>query len=163
MANSNRPQKKLLICILKRWKQIESLLMYAEAEAKISCRLIAGQDPEKALEAVRSHIEKHTPKGLQMEISGEVLGGSALRMDPDTASIKRAGAVLEKITGEKPVFLYEGASIPIIPSMAEATGAGPVLVGFGTEEGRAHAPNESFGLDDFRLGYLYACEMLASM
>ena len=135
----------------------------SEASAKISCRLVAGQEPETVLELVCKHLTKHAPEGLVMEISDKVIGGHALRVDSETEPVHIATQALAKVTGQKPVFYYEGASIPIIPSLSAAAGADPVLVGFGSDEGRAHAPNESFAIDDFRLGFLYACEFLSSL
>ena len=42
-------------------------------------------------------------------------------------------------------------------SIVFGTAAGSIaLVGFGLEEDNIHAPNESFSLDQFRMGYLFA-------
>ena len=135
----------------------------SEASAKISSRIVADQEPAKMLDALRAHIRKHAPAGLKMKICGEQHGGPPLRVDPDLRSIQLAVKALRKVTGQEPVFYYEGASIPVIPALSEATGADPVLVGFGTEDGRAHAPNESFAIEDFKQGFLYACEFISAL
>ena len=44
--------------------------------------------------------------------------------------------------------------------LAATAGADPLLVGFGHERDRIHAPNESFSLDQFRRGFLYATHLL---
>jgi len=133
------------------------------AVAKITSRLVADQAPAEAVRLIREHLARHAPEGLKMKIRGEEHGGPPMRVDPDSKSLRLAETALTKVTGRKPVFYYEGASIPVIPSLSKAAGAEPVLVGFGTEEGRAHAPNESLSLDDFKLGFLYACELLAAL
>jgi acetylornithine deacetylase/succinyl-diaminopimelate desuccinylase-like protein len=61
------------------------------------------------------------------------------------------------------VFLWEGASIPVLTSLARVSGADPVLAGFGREEDNVHAPNESFSIEQFRLGYLYVAAMLTAL
>jgi acetylornithine deacetylase/succinyl-diaminopimelate desuccinylase-like protein len=58
-------------------------------------------------------------------------------------------------------MIWEGASVPIIPALAAAAGAAPLLVGFGLEEDLIHSPNESFSLRQFQEGYLYAASFLS--
>lgn len=135
----------------------------AEAEAKISARLVADQTPDEAIKAIKSHLETNAPAGLKLEITDELHGGPPLRVNPDTRAVKLAVNALKKVTGQEPVYYYEGASIPIIAGLSAATGADPVLVGFGCQEDRAHAPDESFSLDQFRMGFQYSCELISSI
>ena len=135
----------------------------SEAIAKISSRLVADQTPPDAIEAISAHLRANAPEGLTLEITDEVHGGPPLRVNPETKPVRLAEQVLEKVTGQKPVFYYEGASIPIIADLGLAIGADPILVGFGCQEDRAHAPNESFSLEQFRQGFLYSCEFLAAL
>src|SRR5690606_25328123 len=43
--------------------------LLAEVSAKLSCRLAPGQDPERALAALREHLETHVPWGLEVEVA----------------------------------------------------------------------------------------------
>jgi len=133
------------------------------AIAKLTARLVPRQDPEFCLRAIVSHLERHAPKGLRLEITEEGVGGAGLRLDPDSSVVKRATAVLDGLTDLKTAFLWEGASIPVIPELAAAAGAEPLLVGFSREEDRIHAVDESFSVEQFRLGYLYVAGMLTSL
>ncbi len=132
------------------------------AMAKISCRLAAGQEPERCLESLEQFLHERIPPGLRLEISEKTLGGPALRLDPNSSWSQRATRCLEKVCGRPAVFQWEGASIPILTALRRAAGgASPILTGFGLEEDAVHAPNESFSLDRFRLGFLFGCVFLS--
>jgi len=51
----------------------------------------------------------------------------------------------------------------VVSPLVEYTGGTPVIVGFGSEEGRIHAPNESFGIQQFESGFIYACRFLSAL
>jgi acetylornithine deacetylase/succinyl-diaminopimelate desuccinylase-like protein len=133
----------------------------AQAFAKLSVRLAGGQDPARVIAVLESHFKKHQPAGLRVTMSDATIGGPALRLDADSPVAARAAAVLREVCGREPAFHWEGASIPVLTLLAEvAGGARPLLTGFGMEEDHVHAPNESFPLERFRLGYLYMVRLL---
>jgi len=134
------------------------------AMAKISCRLVSGQDPERCLASIERFLRERTPPGLRCEITEKTSGGPALRLDPDSPWAQRAARCLEKVCGKPVVYQWEGASIPVLTALARAAGGPmPVLTGFGLEEDSVHAPNESFALDRFRLGFLFVCTFLSEL
>ena len=135
----------------------------AKATAKITSRLAAGQDPDGALGRIIDHLHAHTPRGMQLTISEQWAAGAGFRLDPESHYVSKASKVLNRMSGKAPVLRWEGASIPIIADLSRVSGAEPLLIGFGLEEDRIHAPNESFSLDQFRLGYEYVALMLSSM
>jgi acetylornithine deacetylase/succinyl-diaminopimelate desuccinylase-like protein len=135
----------------------------AKAIAKITSRLAAGQDPERALGSIADHLHAHSPPGMQLTISEQCAAGAGFRLDPESDYVLKAAEVLNRMFGIDPVLRWEGASIPIIADLSRLSGAEPLLIGFGLEEDRIHAPNESFSLDQFRLGYEYVALMLSSM
>lgn len=130
------------------------------AFAKISSRLVGQQDPQKCLDALIAHIEKHAPTDLTLKIEDASVGGPAVLLSSKSEVIQKARGVLEQISDHTPVFSWEGGSIPVVATLAQTAGAEPLLVGFGLEEDRIHAPNESFDIHQFKLGFLYASLML---
>ncbi len=132
------------------------------ARAKISSRIAGGQDPARCLDLLKKHLQKHTPEGLRLEISGDAVGAGALLLNSESRTIKKAANVLRELTGKEPVYLWEGASIPVVPALREASGGEPLLVGFGLEEDNIHAPNESFSLEQFEKCFEYAALLLSS-
>lgn len=135
----------------------------ARAFAKLTARLAGGQDPARVLAVLEAHFKKHQPAGLRVTMSESTIGGPALRLDADSPVAARAAVALREVCGRDPSFHWEGASIPVLSLLAEvAGGAKPLLAGFGMEDDHVHAPDESFALERFRLGYLYIVRFISS-
>lgn len=135
----------------------------SSAFAKITTRLVMGQDGKNVIACVRRHIEKHLPAGLTLEICYESSSGGALSLSTKSKYNQKAAEVLTATFGREPAFHWIGGSIPIIGALAEASGAEAVLVGFGLEEDMIHAPNESFSLDQFEQGFLFCGSFLQAL
>jgi acetylornithine deacetylase/succinyl-diaminopimelate desuccinylase-like protein len=135
----------------------------AKAMAKITARLVAGQDPGKCLKLIIRHLRKHCPAGLRLDILEKGTSGPAVKLDPRSPLVARARRVLAALSCGETAFMWDGASIPIVAALSEVSGAEPLLIGFGRERDNIHAPNESFSLEQFRLGYLYAAMMLSEL
>jgi acetylornithine deacetylase/succinyl-diaminopimelate desuccinylase-like protein len=133
------------------------------AMAKISSRLVAGQEPEATLAKIKKYVRDAAPVGCRVEFTAEKLGGQAFRLSTSSAVIKTATEAIRRSFGCDPVFLWEGASVPIIPDLAATAGAEPLLVGFGLEEDSIHSPNESFSLRQLEEGYRYTVAFLQSV
>jgi len=131
--------------------------------AKLSMRLVAGQDPQKTLDKVAAYLQSVAPVGTRVEVGDLAVGGPALRLPVDAELLKVAERAIEKGFGIKPVYIWNGASIPIIPKLAQASGAEPLLVGFGLDQDNIHSPNESFSLRQFEEGYRYVCGFLSEL
>jgi acetylornithine deacetylase/succinyl-diaminopimelate desuccinylase-like protein len=133
------------------------------AEAKLTARLAAGQDPARCLAALIRHLQHHAPAGLRLEFPEQGTNGPAVRVRPDDPVVRRAAGVLRRLDPRRTAYLWDGASIPIITALAQTSGATPLLAGFGHDDDRIHAPDESFGIDQFRRGFLYAALMLQEL
>ncbi len=128
----------------------------SESIARITCRTLVGQDGKKLLDCIEKHLREHTPAGLTLEVSDKRAEGAALSVSASSPTVLRARKALEDMNEGPVLCLWEGASIPIVADLALTAEAEPVLVGFGLEEDNIHAPNESFSLDQFRKGFLFA-------
>ena len=135
----------------------------SRAEARLTARTAAGQSPRACLAAIERHLAAHAPDGLELSITEQGAAGEGLRIDPDAPVVRHAAAVLKDVVGAEPVLRWEGASIPIVAALARVSGAAPLLVGFGLEADAIHAPNESFSLDQFRLGYAFVYRFLETL
>ena len=132
------------------------------ALAKLSMRLVKGQDGHRILELIAAHLTKHAV-GVKVEISEQRVGGPALQLPADSAAVRRVTPCLTEITGAPPLLRWEGASIPIVSELSRSCGGEPLLVGFGLEEDNIHAPDESFALEQFDKGFLFAAVALAEL
>lgn len=131
------------------------------ANAKLSIRLAYDQDPKDTLDLVIGYLKLQTPLGLEFSVVESCAAGRALRAPIESDAVKRATNSLKETTGVDPLFIWEGASIPVLVSLTEISGAVPVLVGFGLEEDSIHAPNESFKISQWEKGYRFALEFFS--
>lgn len=118
----------------------------AQASAKISCRLVPGQDPLKISACLKEYFTKHAPKGTKVEFITNPGCGIAARSSPISKGVKAFSKALSDVFQKPCTFILEGASIPIIPDLAAASGAEPILIGLGLPTDNIHAPNEHFGI-----------------
>ncbi|MGH7953441.1 MAG: M20/M25/M40 family metallo-hydrolase, partial [Limisphaerales bacterium] len=125
----------------------------AWARAKITCRLVPDQDPERIRKIVCDHLKKICPPTVRMEIeTGH--GAEAYLVSPTGAHAQAALRALKKAFGREPVLLREGGSIPIVNDFKKILGVDTLLLGLGLPEDNAHSPNEKFSLDCFAKGQL---------
>ena len=133
-----------------------------QAIAKISTRLVPGQNPAKTFEAIKRHLKDHCPKGMQVELS-ELTGDSpGFRLPLASPLFRLAADVLKELDPRGAVFLWEGASIPVVAALREASGAAPLLVGWGQPEDCIHSPNESYSVRQFLAAKEWAKRILAA-
>ncbi|MBO7720882.1 MAG: M20/M25/M40 family metallo-hydrolase [Kiritimatiellae bacterium] len=134
-----------------------------KALAKLSTRLVPGQNPRHAYETVVRHLEDHCPKGMNVavsELTGEAPG---FRLPLASPLFRLAAGVLSEIDARGAVFQWCGASIPVVSALREASGAAPLLVGWGQPEDRIHSPNESYSVRQFLLAREWAERILAAL
>lgn len=129
------------------------------AFAKITCRLVSGQNPEKVRDAIERALIERCPKAVQMEIVRGQLSAAYLVQPPGRSNsdpaqnpvLSRAFNSLEEAVethfGNKPLYLREGGSVPVISDIKRYTGLDSLMVGLFTPQDALHAPNESFSLE----------------
>ncbi|HEX2621332.1 MAG TPA: dipeptidase [Phototrophicaceae bacterium] len=123
----------------------------AKALAKMSCRLVANQDPTKIFELVRDYVAKITPPTVRSEVRLLHIGDPAY-VDRNTPAMHAAITAYEKGWGKSPVFMREGGSIPIVANFQQELELPVVLMGFGLNSDGAHGPDEHFTIEMFHKG-----------
>lgn len=131
----------------------------AVAQAKVSCRLVPDQDPEKVAQAIEAHLRAQLPKGLELSVQVEQ-GAPAYRVSPKSQAVQRASHALTEAFGIPAQCILCGASVPIVGDLAAASGAETVLVGVGLDTDDIHAPNEHFDMERFEKGFLTIANIL---
>ena len=134
-----------------------------EAIAKISMRLVPGQNPSRAFSSVREHLENRVPRGMKLEISELTGEAGGFRLPLASPLFRLAEDVLKEMDERGAVFYWNGASIPIVSSLREYSGAAPLLVGWGQSEDRIHSPNESFSVEQFAKAKEWAKKILSAL
>ena len=123
----------------------------AWARAKITCRLVPNQKPERIRKLELAHLKKLCPPTVRMEVEvGH--GAEAYCVDPTGPQAQAALRALKAAFGQEPVLLREGGSIPIVNDFKRVLGADSLLLGLALPDCDAHSPNEKFDLDCFAKG-----------
>ena len=134
----------------------------SSATAKISCRLVAAQDPKKIGDGLVKFLRDRTPPDCRWEIHQH--GSSpAIRVPTESPWLERAMAGLKRVFHKPPVLIGTGGSIPVVGSIQRILGFDSLLVGFGLEDDRVHSPNEKFELRCFEMGIKSHAAILAEM
>jgi acetylornithine deacetylase/succinyl-diaminopimelate desuccinylase-like protein len=121
------------------------------AQAKLTFRLVPGQEPAKIVERVIAHLRGATPRGVRLEITGGHTAEPYL-MDPHSPNGLAAQRALRATFGAEPALIREGGSIPIVQSFRQVLGVDTLLVGLALPDCRAHSPNENFPIKNFEAG-----------
>ncbi len=123
----------------------------AEAGAKISFRLVPGQDPATIAESLRSFVAARAPEGAQVEV--EIFSASpGIEIASDGAFVKAAERALASEYSRPAVLIGSGGSIPVVESLRRLLGLDSLLMGFGLDDDQVHSPNEKFEVRCFQHG-----------
>ncbi len=131
-----------------------------EAHAKITCRLVANQDPVGIIEILTTHIQKHAPPGVETNVTPLGIRGKPYNIPADHPGNQAARAIHEEFYGKQPYYVRQGGSIPICGLFLDHLKVHTVNFGFGLEDERAHAPDEFYRLSSFELGQKAYCKLL---
>lgn len=123
----------------------------AKATAKVSFRLVPGQDPAKIRAAFRAHVTANLPADATVEFHGH--GGSpGLALPFDSPALARARAALSAEWGVPAVIIGGGGSIPVVGDFKRRLGMESLMVGFGLDDDRIHSPNEKYDVTSYHKG-----------
>ena len=134
----------------------------AEASAKISFRLVEGQDPVKIRAAFRAYVTERLPK----DCSAEFLDHSsapAIALDWGMKPLSATKRALTDEWGKEALLVGSGASIPIVADFKRTLGLDTVLVGFGLDDDNIHSPNEKYDLKSFHKGIRSWARIIAAL
>ncbi len=131
----------------------------SSATAKISCRLVPGQDPKKVMKNLIAFLKKRTPPDCRWDIH-EHGCSPAIRVPTESPYLEAALNGLRQVFTKPPVLIGTGGSIPLVGSVQRILGFDSLLVGFGLDDDRVHSPNEKFELRCFEMGIKSHAAML---
>jgi acetylornithine deacetylase/succinyl-diaminopimelate desuccinylase-like protein len=122
------------------------------AHAKISCRLVPDQEPEKITELVAAYAKKVAPKGVQVEVFRAESGAYPYLVPGDHPGMEFASSVLKDLYGMDPYQVRMGGTIPANGIFLEHLNSYTIVFSFGLPDERQHSPNEFFRLSGYERG-----------
>lgn len=123
----------------------------ARAFAKITCRLVPRQDPDRVLRRVVDHIKSIAPETVNVDFQFGGMGAEAVLLDVDGLAMQSAAEAYQYAWGVEPVFERSGGSVPIAFECMKVANE-VVIMSYGLKSGRAHGPNENIYLSNFANG-----------
>lgn len=131
----------------------------SEAFAKITCRLVSGQEGSRVQDRVITALLERCPSGVEIDVRRGCSANAYAVVPPNKSEVgaamasdrlKRAFSATDEAIrahfGAAPLYLREGGSIPVIADFKHRAGLDAIMVGLFTPKDNLHAPNESFDL-----------------
>jgi acetylornithine deacetylase/succinyl-diaminopimelate desuccinylase-like protein len=123
----------------------------SKAMAKVSCRLVPDQQPERISELFEAHVRRVAPPEVRVTVT-YLHGGRPWRAELSGPLFDAARRALAEAFGREPVITGEGGSIPVVGDFQRILGTPVLLMGFGLPGENAHAPNEWMSDENFVKG-----------
>jgi acetylornithine deacetylase/succinyl-diaminopimelate desuccinylase-like protein len=125
----------------------------SKAQAKVSMRLVANQDPMKIAKAFTKHFKSIAPNTVTVDVKMYENNGHPSLTPIDSKGMEAASSAIKKVYKKAPFLTREGGSIPVVADMQQLLKVEPVLLGFGLPDDNLHAPNEKMDIAQIVNGY----------
>jgi acetylornithine deacetylase/succinyl-diaminopimelate desuccinylase-like protein len=140
--------------------QLQKTVLPVLAEANLSIRLVADQDPDEIRPVLERLLREAAPSEADVKIEVRATGKPGL-VSPDEPAVRLAQEAFERVVGQRPLLVRSGGSLPIVPALADK-GIPTVLTGFDLPEGNIHSPNERLLAEHLPLGIAAARELFVA-
>jgi acetylornithine deacetylase/succinyl-diaminopimelate desuccinylase-like protein len=123
----------------------------SKALAKITCRLVPNQDPQRIFDLIKAYVAEITPPTVTVEVTQSDVGAPAILLDRSSKAMQATVVAYEAVWGTEALFERVGGSVPITYAMQKVAKEVTNL-GFTHRAGGAHGPNEHIFIDLFHKG-----------
>ncbi|UCF82932.1 MAG: dipeptidase [Desulfobacteraceae bacterium] len=122
------------------------------AQAKISCRLVADQEPSKITDLVQAHVNKVAPHGVKVTVKKLESGAIPYLVPASEPGMCIARSVLRDVYAKEPYQIRMGGTIPANAIFLKYLQTYTIVFAFGLHDERQHSPNEFFRLSSYERG-----------
>jgi acetylornithine deacetylase/succinyl-diaminopimelate desuccinylase-like protein len=117
----------------------------AKAMAKISCRLVANQNPFEVEKQLNAYMKQNASPAVSWEV--KLLSDAVASIsERDSKEVQAMAKAQETVWGVKPIFRREGGTIPVVGDLQAVLHMESLNVGCGMGDDRMHSPNERMHL-----------------
>lgn len=134
----------------------------AKANAKVSFRLVADQDPERIRQAFRTHVRAALPEDCAVRFTDQA-SALPVTVPTDGAPLRKARRALAEEWGREALVIGTGGTLPAVAEFKARLGLDTLLVGFAQRDDNIHAPNEKYDLASYHRGARSWARILASL
>ena len=132
------------------------------AHAKVSFRLVQGQDPNQIRDAFQAFVRARVP--VDCSVSFKDYGAApAFQLPYDLPFLKKAQVALSEEWAHETALVASGGSIPCVGDFQRILNMPSLLVGFSLDDDNIHAPNEKYDLKSFHKGQRSWARILLSL
>ncbi len=124
----------------------------SEATAKMSFRLVEGQDPKAVRRAFRKFVRSKLPPDCKVKFKDEGGDSSGVSVAHDSIWVAAASRALSGEWNKAPVMSGTGGSIPVVESLKKHLKLDSLMVGFALDDDNVHSPNEKYDVSNFHKG-----------
>jgi acetylornithine deacetylase/succinyl-diaminopimelate desuccinylase-like protein len=132
----------------------------SEASAKLTFRLVPGQDHDAIAGKFKQFVAERLPEGATVEYQTGT-GTPGIEVATDSPWVRAAQDALAAEYGKPAVLVGSGGSIPVVTSLRKVLGLDALLMGFGLDDDQVHSPNEKFEERCFHHGIRSHARLLA--
>lgn len=134
----------------------------SSALAKVSMRLVPGQDPDRILERLEAYVATLETPGVSLEVRG-IGRAQPVVLGTDHPGVQAMTAAFREGFGAEPVLAREGFTIPVTKDFQDALGAHLLVTGFVPWDAAPHSPNERLELDFYHRGIATAIAFMTQL
>ncbi|MBE3519202.1 MAG: dipeptidase [Firmicutes bacterium] len=120
----------------------------SKASCKITCRLVPDQDPDKIARLLESHVRRHAPPGVTVEVTVFPGNSRPYLIPRDHPVLSVLSRVLTKLYGREPVEVRLGGTLPIARTFLDLLGSYLVFFATSSPDENVHSPNEFYRLGE---------------
>ena len=129
----------------------ERSVLPGAATARLTFRLVDGQDPERIRENFRNFVRARLPDGCSVEFEG-ANGSRALVMSQDNSFVHAVSRGLQSEWDVPTVLKGSGGSVPLAEMFSDVLGVDCIVIGFILADDAIHAPDERYDIERFHKG-----------
>ena len=124
----------------------------SKAHAKLTFRLVTGQNPKNIQKFFRSFVKAQLPDGFKASFRGNAETAAASNVSDDSPWIAAAARALQAEWKKPAILKGAGGSIPVVESFKQHLGMDSVMAGFVRPDDGPHSPNEKYDVESYQRG-----------